>query len=114
MLRKELTLDTRLASGIYQFAGWRRGQLHNSIECHACFEWLFPILYYFWKNWSDVDVDIWRSLAFDALSALPKEDVYPIVSSDPDDLKEIKFVPLFDYSPVFAVALSYPLAKNFY
>ena len=71
-------------------------------------------LYYCWKNWSDVDVDIWRSLAFDALSALPKEDVYPVVSSDPDDFKEIKFVPLFDYSPVFAAALSYIFAKKLF
>ena len=51
-------------------------------------------------------------LAFDALPALQKEDVDLVVSSDPDDLPGIKFVPLFDYAPVFVAAQSHPLAKK--
>ena len=86
--------------------------MHIAIECHACFEWLFPVLESFRKNWGDVDVDIRPGLAFDALPALQKEDVDLVVSSDPDDLPGIKFVPLFDYAPVFVAAQSHPLAKK--
>ena len=92
--------------------GGRAGRLHIAIECHACFEWLFPVLESFRKNWGDVDVDIRPGLAFDALPALQKEDVDLVVSSDPDDLPGIEFVLLFDYAPVFVAARSHPLAKK--
>ena len=48
--------------------------MHIAIECHACFEWLFPVLEAFRKSWPDVDVDIRPGLAFDALPALPLLD----------------------------------------
>ena len=41
----------------------RTGRLHIAIECHACFEWLFPVLEQFRKKWPDVDVDIRPGLA---------------------------------------------------
>lgn len=47
----------------------KTGRLHIAIECHACFEWLFPVLEAFRKAWPDVDVDIRPGLAFGALSA---------------------------------------------
>lgn len=90
----------------------RSGRLHIAIECHACFEWLFPVLESFRKNWSDVDVDIRAGLAFDALPALQKEDVDLVVSSDPEDIAGITFVPLFDYNPVFVAASTHPLAAK--
>ncbi|SMC73662.1 LysR family transcriptional regulator [Primorskyibacter flagellatus] len=90
----------------------RSGRLHIAIECHACFEWLFPVLESFRKNWSDVDVDIRAGLAFDALPALQKEDVDLVVSSDPEEIAGITFVPLFDYNPVFVAASVHPLAAK--
>ncbi len=87
-----------------EFAGVRdgsSGRLHIAIECHACFEWLFPVLEAFRKNWPEVDVDIRPGLAFDALPALQKEEVDLVVSSDPEALRGIGFKPLFDYEPVF-------------
>ncbi|WP_116597307.1 LysR family transcriptional regulator [Primorskyibacter marinus] len=90
----------------------RSGRLHIAIECHACFEWLFPVLESFRKNWSDVDVDIRAGLAFDALPALQKEDVDLVVSSDPEEIAGITFVPLFDYNPVFVAASVHPLASK--
>ena len=64
----------------------RSGRLHIAIECHACFEWLFPVLEEFRKAWPDVDVDIRPGLAFDALPALQREEVDLVVSSDPEAL----------------------------
>ncbi|KUJ80492.1 XRE family transcriptional regulator [Ruegeria marisrubri] len=92
----------------------RAGRMHIAIECHACFEWLFPVLEAFRKSWPDVDVDIRPGLAFDALPALQKEEVDLVVSSDPEDLPGVEFVELFDYNPVFVAAASHPLAQKDY
>jgi len=88
------------------------GRLHIAIECHACFEWLFPVLEAFRKAWPDVDVDIRAGLAFDAMPALRKEEVDLVVSSDPEDLPGTDFTPLFDYEPVFVAAAGHPLAQK--
>ncbi|TDK49679.1 LysR family transcriptional regulator [Antarcticimicrobium luteum] len=90
------------------------GRMHIAIECHACFEWLFPVLEAFRKNWPDVDVDIRPGLAFDALPALQKEEVDLVVSSDPEDIPGVDFVELFDYAPVFVAASQHPLAAKPY
>lgn len=90
------------------------GRLHIAIECHACFEWLFPVLEEFRKAWPDVDVDIKAGLSFDALTALQKEQVDLVISSDPAELPSVQFMPLFDYEPVFVAAAKNPLAKKPY
>jgi len=92
----------------------RSGRMHIAIECHACFEWLFPVLENFRHNWPDVDVDIKAGLAFDALPALQKEEVDLVISSDPEDIPGVTFVPLFDYSPVFVASAKHPLAAKSY
>ncbi|WP_297781749.1 LysR family transcriptional regulator [uncultured Roseovarius sp.] len=100
-----------------EFEGLREGsagRLHIAIECHACFEWLFPVLERFRKTWGEVDVDIRPGLAFDALPALQKEEVDLVVSSDPEDLSGISFKPLFDYEPVFVASSQHPLAQKPY
>jgi LysR family transcriptional regulator for metE and metH len=92
----------------------KAGRLHIAIECHACFEWLFPVLEQFRKAWSDVDIDIRPNLAFDALPALVKEEVDLVISSDPEDIPGVEFIPLFDYSPVFIASAQHPLAQKDY
>jgi len=100
-----------------EFGGLREGsagRMHIAIECHACFEWLFPVLEQFRKSWGEVDVDIRPGLAFDALPALQKEEVDLVVSSDPEELPGITFKPLFDYEPVFVASSQHPLAQKPY
>ncbi|NNJ67217.1 MAG: LysR family transcriptional regulator [Boseongicola sp.] len=92
----------------------KSGRLHIAIECHACFEWLFPVLEEFRKAWPDVDVDIRPGLAFDALPALAREEVDLVVSSDPEDLGDVTFTPLFDYEPVFVASAQHDLAAKPY
>jgi len=36
----------------------KTGRLHIAIQCHACFDWLFPVLELFRHAWPEVDVDI--------------------------------------------------------
>lgn len=90
----------------------KSGRLHIAIECHACFEWLFPVLEEFRKAWPDVDVDIRPGLAFDALPALEREEVDLVISSDPENREEVDFTPLFDYEPVFVASSQHPLAAK--
>jgi len=90
----------------------RAGRLHIAIECHACFEWLFPVLEAFRHAWPDVDVDIRPGLAFDAFPALQREDVDVVITSDPEDLDGVTFAPLFDYEPVFVASSAHRLAAR--
>jgi LysR family transcriptional regulator for metE and metH len=90
----------------------KTGRLHIAIECHACFEWLFPVLEQFRRAWPDIDVDIRPGLAFGALPALLREEVDLVVSADPEDLAGVDFTPLFDYEPVFFAAATHPLAAR--
>ncbi|MEM7076775.1 MAG: LysR substrate-binding domain-containing protein [Pseudomonadota bacterium] len=100
-----------------EFSGLRQGsagRMHIAIECHACFEWLFPVLERFRATWSDVDIDIKPGLAFEALPALQKEEVDLVVSSDPEDMPGVLFQPLFDYEPLFVAANGHRLAGRDY
>jgi LysR family transcriptional regulator for metE and metH len=90
----------------------RTGRLHIAIECHACFDWLLPVLEAFRVSWPDIDVDIRPGLQFEALPALLREEVDFVVSSDPEPLAGVDFTPLFDYEPVFVCAADHPLAAK--
>ncbi|PWE32015.1 LysR family transcriptional regulator [Maritimibacter sp. 55A14] len=90
----------------------RTGRLHIAIECHACFEWLFPVLEQFRRAWPEVDVDIRPGLSFEALPALAREEIDLVVSSDPEEMAGITFRPLFDYEPVFVASSQHPLAQK--
>jgi LysR family transcriptional regulator for metE and metH len=90
----------------------RIGRLHIAIECHACFDWLFPVLEQFRHAWPEVDVDIRPGLAFDALPALLREEVDLVISSDPEDLRDVIFNPLFDYSPTLVASSNNALAAK--
>jgi LysR family transcriptional regulator for metE and metH len=98
-----------------EFRGLRSGKtgrLHIAIECHACFEWLFPVLELFRRAWPEVDVDIRAGLAFEALPALQREEVDLVISSDPLPLSNVIFNPLFDYHPMFVASAQNPLAQK--
>ncbi|RMD91307.1 MAG: LysR family transcriptional regulator [Alphaproteobacteria bacterium] len=112
LAEKVLPEITQLEEDFEALKSGRSGRLHIAIECHACFEWLFPVLEEFRKAWPEVDVDIRPGLAFDALPALMREEVDLVVSSDPEDLPGVDFNPLFDYEPVFVASSQHPLAKK--
>ena len=90
----------------------KTGRLHITLECHACFDWLFPVLEQFRHAWPEVDVDIRAGLAFDALPALDREEVDLVISSNPVDLPGLTFNPLFDYHPTFVASKDNPLAAK--
>ena len=90
----------------------RIGRLHIAMECHACFDWLLPVLDQFRRSFPEVDLDIRQRLAFTALPALQREEVDLVISMDPDPLPGIHFEPLFDYAPTLVVPAGHPLAAR--
>lgn len=115
MLRLAEEVLPRVAALEEDFTGLRAGKsgrLHIAIECHACFDWLLPVLEAFRQTWPDVDVDIRPGLQFEALPALNRQDVDMVVSSDPEEISGTDFTPLFDYEPVFVCAADHPLAAK--
>jgi len=117
LLELSETILPQVAAVEADFAGLidgTAGRMHIAIECHACFEWLFPVLESFRKNWPDIDVDIKPGLSFDALPALQREEVDVVISSDPEELGGVTFEPLFEYTPTFVCATNHPLAQKEY
>lgn len=101
-----------LEGDLKRMAGGETGRLFIAIECHACFEWLLPVLEKFRMKWPEVDVDIRLGASFAALPALQRGEVDLVVSSDPAELAEVTFEPLFDYEALLIAAPSHPLADK--
>ena len=90
----------------------KTGRLHIAIQCHACFDWLFPVLELFRHAWPEVDVDIRAGLAFEPFPALAREEVDLVISSNPEPLPGVVAHPLFDYAPTFVASAQNPLAAK--
>ena len=88
------------------------GRLHIAIECHACYEWLFPVLNTFRTSFTNVDIDIRPGLSFRALTALADGEVDVVISSDPENMNDIEFHELFDYAPTFVASNDNPLSRK--
>jgi len=92
----------------------KTGRLHIAIECHACYEWLFPVLSLFRDSFSNVDIDIRPGLSFRALAALAEGEVDVVISSDPENINDIEYHHLFNYSPTFIASYENPLSEKSY
>ncbi len=90
----------------------KTGRLHIAIQCHACFDWLFPVLELFRHAWPEVDVDIRAGLAFEPFPALAREEVDLVISSNPEPLPGVTAHPLFDYAPTFVASAQNPVAAK--
>lgn len=88
------------------------GRLHIAIECHACFEWLLPVLEEYRQKWPQVEVDIRVGVSFDPIPALQKGEVDLVITSDPMEWPDLRFEPLFDYEARLVIATSHPLARK--
>ena len=104
----------KLKSRFVDLRSGQTGRMFIAIECHACFEWLFPVLNLFRDHHSDVDVDIKPGLAFKAIEALQNEEVDLVISADPEELAGIEFHELFTYEPIFIASRNHPLSKRPY
>ncbi len=90
------------------------GRLHIAIECHACFEWLAPVLSRFRRQWPEIEVDIRFGVSFTALPALQAGEVDLVVSSDPVARDDLVFAELFHYESRLVMARGHALARKRY
>ncbi len=104
------TIDRQLRS----YAQGERGRLYIAIECHACFEWLIPVLDQYRQAWPEVEIDIRLGLNFEPIAALQKGEVDLVISSDPQPHQNLHFEPLFDYEGLLALAHDHPLTAKAY
>ena len=97
---------------LQRLAAGRTGRLHLAIECHSCFQWLMPALDAFRQEWPDVALDLSAAFSFAPLPALVRGDLDVVITSDPQQIEAIDYVPLFRYELVLAVAKGSPLADR--
>jgi LysR family transcriptional regulator for metE and metH len=90
----------------------RGGRLFIAMECHACYDWLIPVLDRFRRAWPDVDIDIRAGAGFSGLAALTREAADLVLTSDPEPDPTLHFAPLFDYEPVAVAAESHGFAAK--
>lgn len=99
---------------LQRLAAGRTGRLHLAIECHSCFQWLMPALDAFRHDWPDVALDLSAAFSFAPLPALVRGDLDVVITSDPQELEAVEYLPLFRYELVLAVAAANPLAQYKY
>jgi LysR family transcriptional regulator for metE and metH len=87
-----------------RLAAGRAGRLHVAIDCHSCFQWLMPTLDAFRKDWPEVSLDLTAAFSFAPLPALARGDLDVVITSDPDPLEPVVYMPLFAYELVLAVS----------
>lgn len=97
---------------LQRLAAGRTGRLHLAIDCHSCFQWLMPSLDIFRGQWPDVALDLSAAFSFAPLPALVRGDLDLVITSDPQQLEAVEYVPLFKYELVLAVSESHPLAGH--
>ncbi|MCC5856681.1 MAG: LysR family transcriptional regulator [Ectothiorhodospiraceae bacterium] len=81
----------------------QQGRLHTAVECHSCFDWLMPAMDDYRSQWPQVELDLSLGYSFHPLPALYRGEVDLVITSDPEDLGGLDYVPLFRYEMLLAI-----------
>ncbi len=87
-------------------------RLHMAIECHSCFDWLMPTLDDFRERFPHVELDLLAGFNFAPLPALAKGELDLVITSDPQALPDVEYIPLFRYESMLCLGKDHPLAKQ--
>lgn len=90
------------------------GRLHLAIECHSCFNWLMPVLETYRRQWPGVVLDFSGGFVFEPLPALARGEVDLVITSDPQPISGISYLPLFAYEMQIALANDHHLLARQY
>lgn len=88
------------------------GRLSIAVECHSCFAWLLPTLENYRHSHPDVEQDLTMVHSFNAIDALRQRQIDLVISSDPQPVNDIVWIPLFSYECLLGVAANNPLADK--
>lgn len=97
---------------ILHLAEGKQGRLHIAIECHSCFDWLMPTLDEYREDWPDVEIDLISGFNFEPLPALTRAELDLVITSDPQNLPGITYIPLFQYESLLCLSKGHRLAKK--
>ncbi|MBD1390403.1 LysR family transcriptional regulator [Neiella sp. HB171785] len=106
-----LPLVQRTETQLRQWSMGHGGRLHMAIECHSCFQWLFPALDQYRQLWPEVEVDFASGFHFDALQALADGELDLVITADPIEHEALHYLPLFRYQNMLITAESDDLAS---
>jgi LysR family transcriptional regulator for metE and metH len=76
------------------------GRLLIGVDCHTCFEWLLPMLRQYQQKWPGVDLDILNALGDQPLKKLQQQQLDLVITSDPEQLSDLRYDALFSYELV--------------
>ena len=110
LARQVLPQVRRTETELRRLAAGQSGRLHIAIECHSCFQWLMPALDRFHEAWPEVELDLSAAFSFTPQAALVRGDLDMVITSDPVDNDAVRYLPLFRYELVLAVARQSALA----
>jgi LysR family transcriptional regulator for metE and metH len=88
------------------------GRLYMAIECHSCFNWLMPTIDVYRNQWPAIELDFSGGFTFEPLPALAQGEIDLVITSDPQEIRGIQYVPLFGYEMQIALANHHPLAQK--
>lgn len=97
-----------------RFVSGDAGRLHMAVECHSCFQWLMPAIDSFRDSWPEVELDFSSGFSFLPLPALKRGNLDLVVTSDPQPIEGISYIPLFSYQPMLALSRHHRLATQAY
>jgi len=80
------------------------GRLYMAIECHSCFNWLMPTIELYRNQWPGIELDFSGGFTFEPLPALALGDIDLVITSDPQPIRHVEYVPLFGYEMQIALA----------
>ena len=92
---------------IVRLVGGETGRLHICIECHSCFQWLLPAIDKYRVDWPEVELDLTGGFSFEPIPALSRGDLDLVITSDPIELPGLRYIPLFRYEGMLAVATNH-------
>ncbi|MDX1694401.1 MAG: LysR family transcriptional regulator [Ketobacteraceae bacterium] len=107
-----LPLVTNCENDISQMFEGGNERLHIAIECHSCFDWLMPTLDEFRRHFPKVELDLLAGFNFAPLPALAKGELDLVITSDPQALPDVEYIPLFRYESLLCVGKGHPLADK--
>jgi LysR family transcriptional regulator for metE and metH len=114
-LAKQVLPEIRSAErDLARFVSGDAGRLHMAIECHSCFQWLMPAIDKFRDDWPEVELDFSSGFSFLPLPALKRGNLDLVVTSDPQPLEGISYIPLFSYQQMLALSRHHRLANKTY